>query len=103
MRTHRTLLLLPFLALAAFFAGCSNDHSDAPGFGTLNVRMTDDPGDFQQVNLVITDVSVRMQNVSPADTDSTTGWTTVSHATATYDLMTLRNGVFTTLGTVRLP
>jgi hypothetical protein len=54
------------LAIAVFLigigaAGCGSDNSSAPGFGTMNVRMTDAPGDFEHVNLVVVEVSARME------------------------------------------
>ena len=104
MRRHHSIVLVPILLMAALLAGCSHS-TDRPGFGTLNVRMTDAPGDFQKVNLVITQVSVRMAGGAmgaAADSDSTS-WVVLSNSTATYDLLTLQNGVFTTIGTGQVP
>jgi hypothetical protein len=71
--------------------------------------MTDAPGDFEHVNLVITEVSARMEGGAEADTDSVDfadsegGWVTLASTPATYDLIALRNGVFTTIGTGLVP
>jgi len=105
-------------AAVILFAGCSSDHASAPGYGTMNVRMTDDPGEFDQVNLVITQVSARVEDFDPdstdpdsTDVDSTDGdlddedggWIVLENDKATFDLMTLQNGQFATIGSALVP
>ena len=95
------------LALAAA-AGCGGSPS-SPGFGTMRVRMTDAPADFDEVNLVITEVSVRRDGdvidsgTEPDSIADEGGWIVLSDGPATYDLLDLRNGVFTTIGEGSLP
>jgi hypothetical protein len=60
----------------------------------MNIQMTDAPGDFQAVNLVVTEVAVQSSNG---------GWEVLQSGTRTYDLLQLRNGVFATLGISQLP
>jgi len=77
----------------------------------MNVRMTDDPGTFDQVNLVITQVSARVEDFDPdsSDVDSTDfddddgGWIVLENDAATFDLMTLQNGQFATIGSALVP
>lgn len=93
------------LALAALAlglaAGCAGNPS-GPGSGTIRVRMTDAPGDFDEVNLVITEVSARQD--AAADPDSVAGgWIILNEGSATYDLLDLRNGVFVTIGEGSVP
>jgi hypothetical protein len=57
--------------------------------------MTDSPGDFQAVNLEVTEVAV--QHAGGA------GWEVIQSGARTYDLLQLRNGVFSTLGSSQLP
>ena len=101
-------------AAVILFAGCSSDHASAPGYGTMNVRMTDDPGEFDQVNLVITQVSARAEDFDPDTTDVDTtdadgedddggGWIVLENDPATFDLMTLQNGQFATIGSALVP
>jgi len=102
-------------AVVILLAGCSsNNHASAPGFGTLNVHMTDDPGDFDQVNLVVTQVSARVEDFDPDTTDVDTtdvdeaddgggGWIVLEGDPATFDLMTLQNGQFVTIGSAVVP
>lgn len=89
------LLLTPLLA----FTGCSkSSNGTSPRYGTMQVRLTDAPGEFEQVNLVVREVAVHL-----VGTDSTNGWQVLRADTATYDLLTLRNGVFTTIGEALIP
>jgi len=104
MRNHSFLAVLALAAIGGLFlAGCSNNSTN-PRFGTMNVRMTDDPGNFDHVNLVITQVSTRMEDADTTGTDSTEGgWVVLKNSAATYDLIALQNGVFATIGTGALP
>src|SRR5215813_12714098 len=108
MKLSRTLLvLLPLVWLI----GCSSGNSMS-GNGTMRIRMTDKPGPdhVDAVNLVVTEVSVRAEEGTVAGSDSDTvavsdegGWQVLSTTAKTYDLLTLQNGVFTTIGEGTLP
>jgi len=92
-----------FLALA--ISGCSNS-TTSPGFGTISLKMTDAPGVYQEVNLAIIQVSAHLagtEAVAGADSDSTSGWHVLRAEPINVDLLTLRNGVFTTLALARVP
>ena len=92
--TPRALFtLLGMLALGGL-SGCSNNPTRA-ALGTMNIQMTDAPGDFQAVNLVVNEVAAH-----PSTGD---GWEILASQPHTYDLLQLRNGVFTTLGLSPLP
>ena len=100
----RTLLLktiLPGLVLALVVFGCSK-HATGPGIGTISLRMTDDPADFQEVNLSITQVSAHLEGTG-GESDSTDGWQVLRTEPLNVDLLTLRNGVFTTLAIAQVP
>src|SRR5688500_19302854 len=104
----RPLLGLVATVIAmALAAGCSDDNPSSPGFGTMRVQMTDAPGDFDEVNLVITGVTARRVGADEDDDDevdsASEGWMNVNTTSNTYDLMDLRNGVFTTIGEAELP
>ena len=91
--------LLSYFALSALFllfvvAGCS-DKGTSPSSGTVSLRMTDAPAAVDAINLVITQVSI---NQSEGDE----GWEVLRSDTMNVDLLTLRNGVFTNLGTARV-
>jgi len=66
--------------------------------------MTDAPGDFQEVNLVINQVSAHLGGgEGQGETDSTNGWQVLRTDPLDVDLLTLRNGVFTTLALAQVP
>jgi hypothetical protein len=106
MRNHSPIVLLTLSIAVGLIAGCSGNPS-GPGFGTMNVRMTDAPGDFQSVSLVVTQVSAHIESGAAsgdaaADSDSS-GWVILNDTPATYDLLALQNGVFATIGTAKVP
>ena len=90
------------LLLAVAMSGCSNK-ATGPGFGTISLKMTDAPGDFQEVNLAIIQVSAHLGAESAGEIDSTSGWQTLRSESMNVDLLTLRNGVFTTLALAQVP
>jgi hypothetical protein len=78
--------------LAALLLAGAAACSSKPGY--LSVHLVDAPGDYEQVNLHV----VRVEVNGPG------GWTTLSEPDQTYDLLTLRGGVFATLApTVSVP
>jgi len=89
MRTRNLGTSLGILLLAA--AACSSSGKA----GTIAVHLVDGPGDYQQINLHVLRVEVH---------SDVSGWTTLSSPDRTYDLLTLRGGVFATLASgVQLP
>jgi len=97
----RPLLALAALASLLALAGCSN-HARMPtssgAQGTVRIQITDAPGAYDAVNLVIEEVSIHRDLP-----DSIAGWEVLSSTPGTYDLMQLRNGVFATLGQAMVP
>lgn len=92
-------VLAVLLVFAAF--GCSKN-STSPGFGTVKLRLTDDPADYQQVNLAVTEVSAHFEG-GAGESDSTGGWQVLRSEPFDIDLLTLRNGVFATLAVTQVP
>jgi Domain of unknown function (DUF4382) len=99
----RRLAPLSLLAILLVFAafGCSKS-STSPGFGTVKLRLTDAPGDFQEVNLAVAEVSAHFEGAG-GESDSTGGWQVLRAEPLNVDLLTLRNGVFTTLAVTQVP
>lgn len=96
MRWHS--LLVPVVAAVAMLAGCGTDHGTNPAPGLVRVSMTDAPGAYDQVNVVVREVRVH----AAGETDG--GWYTVrTDADTTIDLLTLANGGFVTLGDELVP
>ena len=89
-------LLTPLLALAGA-AACSNDDNGPSGTATLTVALTDAPSDdFESATIYISQVSVKGSGVSADDQ-------IISSTKASYDLLTLQDGVTATLGSVLVP
>src|SRR5689334_10679209 len=87
--------MTPLLVLAAATA-CS-DNTGASGTGTVVVRLTDAPSDdLQSATIYVSQVTVKGSDVS-ADEQ------VVSSTKASYDLLTLQNGITATLGSVTVP
>ena len=97
MKHHIAVTLAAALCLA-WVAGCSTDHTslNRAGVGRLTVHLTDAPGDFDAVNIVVTSVSVHHDG-------AVEGWEDLSLQAGTFDLLQLQNGVLTTLALGNLP
>ncbi|MCB2213348.1 DUF4382 domain-containing protein [bacterium] len=94
-------LLAAILLLAFTFAGCSDDDDDSgvnpsEGQGELMLYLVDDPAMYDEVNIVVTEVSVHM---SDGDQDN---WIIINDTTRTFDLLNLTNGVYDMLGVAQL-
>ncbi|NDK54873.1 DUF4382 domain-containing protein [Pontibacter fetidus] len=95
-------LIIPFLlgALTFGFSSCDSD-SDTDGSGTskLQVRMTDAPGDYEEVNVEVVSVQVNREN-----TDGEEGWITLDEIhPGIYNLLDFANGKDTLLASAELP
>jgi len=127
MRLRIAVLLLPVLVLAALF-GCGK-HPNQPGMGQVTLHLTDDPIALDAVNLVVDQVSIHRagdEGEQEDDEDSlgvdeggdhgdsldedqdhqgehSGGWEVLSQDQHTFDLLTLRNGIVTTMASGTVP
>ncbi|MBL7873985.1 MAG: DUF4382 domain-containing protein [Cyclobacteriaceae bacterium] len=85
---------LGLILLSVFWLACSNDDKTA----RLNVRLTDAPGDYEEVNIDIQ--SVEIHN---SDGNSTEGWKTLNVEKGVYNILELSNGLDTLLATAEVP
>jgi len=83
------LVILTAFGLFAFFA-CKKDSN--PNEATLNIRLTDGPGDFQQVNIDIQQIRIKTTN-------DTAQWVSLNTNAGIYNLLEFQNGVDTLLAT----
>ncbi len=83
-------VVLGFFALTLF--SCSKESSTS----TVQIRLTDAPGDFQEVNIDV-------QGVEVNSTSGNDGWTVLSANKGIYNLLKLTNGLDVLLGQVDLP
>jgi len=94
-------LILPTLVglgFILFLAGCSDSSSPPGNTGTMQVNMVDSPSSYDAVNVVIDSVQAHIAN-----SDSSSGWTTLNRTTTTYNLLELVNGRSVIIGTAQLP
>jgi hypothetical protein len=97
MNTQRFITLLAAAATMAGLAGCSKNDETNPTVGRVNVMMTDAPAAYDQVNIVVTGISVHQQGAD------TTAWETIRSDSVTVDLLTLRNGTIRAVGGANVP
>ncbi|MDZ7693354.1 MAG: DUF4382 domain-containing protein [Balneolaceae bacterium] len=69
--------------------------------GTFEVRMTDAPADYDEVNVHIESVEVNRDESGEDEADGE-GWMTISEPNQTYNLLELTNGAYTVLGETSL-
>ncbi|MCW5921152.1 MAG: DUF4382 domain-containing protein [Saprospiraceae bacterium] len=93
----KKVFLITFaLGLAAFFACNKDDNSSAKDLVTLHIRLTDGPGDYQQVNVDIKEVRIKAAN-------DTSQWVSLNTNAGIYNLLDFQNGVDTLLATGMVP
>lgn len=95
----RTKFLIPFLMSGlVWFSSCDSE-SDSNGTARLEVRLTDAPGDYEEVN-----VDIRSVQIHKEDTDSESGWQTLDEIhPKVYNLLNFANGVDTLIASANLP
>lgn len=95
----RTILLAAaFMMLSLLFVSCDNDDSLVRGQSKLEVRLTDDPANYDAVYIDIRDVQI---NVS---TDSSNGWQSLDGVNkGIYNLLDLVNDKDTLLALADIP
>jgi hypothetical protein len=84
------------IGAVAMMASCTKDNVQV---ATLQVRLTDAPGDYQEVNIDIQDVQISSSDTS----SSNSAWMSLNVKKGVYNLLKLTNGLDTLLGTVDLP
>src|SRR6478735_1059200 len=83
------------LAFSMFYFG-SCDSTTNERTSHLEVRLTDAPGDYEEVNIDIQDVQVNTGSDEG-------GWKSLEINKGVYDILKLTNGLDTLLGKIELP
>lgn len=83
-----------FTVLGFLLFSCSDDSKTA----RLNIRLTDAPGDYEEVN-----IDIREVKVNSSDGEGEDGWKSLDVSAGVYNLLELTNGLDTLLGTADLP
>jgi hypothetical protein len=103
------------LAVATFAVACSDSTSPARGAsGILVTRLTDAPfptDQVQSVDIYVVRIDARTSDVTDADANAalddrssaSSGWQTVATPNASFNLLSLQNGIAATLGQANLP
>ena len=93
--------LMPFLLSGlVWFSSCDSDSKDdSTGSTTMQVRLTDSPGDYEEVNVDIKSVQIHKE-----DSDDESGWQTLDEIhPGVYNLLDFANGRDTLLASANLP
>jgi len=96
LKMKTTAYSLAVLFIACLVTACNDNNSASTA--RLEVRLTDAPGDYEEVNVDIQDVQVSSQ-----EGDNDTGWQSLTINKGVYDLKKLTNGIDTLLGSADLP
>ena len=97
MKKSFYLLALSVVILSLIFLYCSKSTSSKKD-GYLKIYLTDTPTDFEEVNIVVSEVWIH-----EASDDTMENWILLDSTTNTYDLLELRNGVLALLDSSQLP
>jgi hypothetical protein len=89
------VMALAFLALVSVAVSCSDDNEAKKA--KLEIRLTDAPGDFEEVNIDIQGLEFHQSSG-----EQSSGWQSLPIQTGVYNLLDLRNGLDTLLGTFEL-
>ena len=92
MKLKNQFFILSFIAVAGLFSACKKDNSSS----TLRVKLTDNPAVYQEVNIDLVAVSVKLSK-------DTTSWVELQPVRGIYNLLGLQNGVDTLIGSLTLP
>ena len=92
MKFKNQFFLVLSLSVAGLFAACNKENDNS----TLQVMLTDNPALYQEVNIDLVGVSVKLSK-------DTTKWVELQPVAGVYNLLGLQNGVDTLIGTLILP
>ena len=92
MKIRNNLFILLSLSIAGLFSACKKENSNS----TLQVKLTDNPAAYQEVNIDLIGVSVKLSK-------DTTKWVELEPVVGVYNLLGLQNGLDTLIGTLTLP
>jgi hypothetical protein len=91
MKIFKLALALAIVSSVTFIA-CKKDS----GNSTLQVKLTDAPGDWQEVNIDLKEVKVNFN-------DDSTGWVSLQTKDTIYNLLGLQNGLDTLIAQATVP
>ncbi len=90
-------LALTALLVSLLVWACKKDETPNPGSTTtLNIHLTDGPGDYQQVNVDVREVRIKMA-------DDTSQWVLLNTNQGIYNLLDFQNGIDTIIASGPVP
>lgn len=90
---------LTIVFICFLFTGCENSN-ESNGTSTVMVRLTDAPGDYEEVNIEVVDVLMKSTN----DSDDSKGWVSLGDiGKGTYNLLDLTGGVSVLIAEDQVP
>lgn len=92
------LITLSAFALFVFILSSCSDSDEGSKYARLEVRLTDAPGDYEEVN-----VDIQGLQVHASTEEGEGGWISLDVNEGVYNLLDLTGGLDTLLGTVELP
>ena len=96
MKTRNLLVLLACAASFLFYS-CDKNASQTNGKAVLQVALTDEPGNYDEVNIDVQDVRINYSN------DTSNGWVSLAGVrTGVYDILRLANGRDTILANAEI-
>lgn len=95
-KIKNSLRWIACIMIVGWISACSDKNSS--GNARVEVRLTDAPADYQEVNIDIQDLQIHSEGGDPND-----GWQSLPVRKGVYNLLTLTNGLDTLLGTTTLP
>lgn len=91
--------VIPFLLSGLVWFSACDSEKEGNGTARMEVRMTDAPGDYEEVNIDIRSVQIHKE-----DTESESGWLTLDNIhPGIYNLLDFANGRDTLLASANLP
>lgn len=94
MKLH-PLFLAAFCGLILIYA-CTKDDNSSNNSTQLQIHLTDGPGDYQQVNVDIQEIRIKLS-------DDTSQWLSVPTFAGVYNLLDFQNGVDTLIAAGPVP
>lgn len=89
----------PIIVLIIFALSCSDSDDNSEGVSRIKVSLTDNPGDYEEVNIEILDVKIKKSN-DPNDF----GWVSIGlENPGIYNLLDLTGGVTASLSNHEIP
>lgn len=93
-----SISLCVLAAIGSLMVACSDDDDNSAATARVNIRLTDAPGDYDEVNVDIQEVQIHREGGDQPD-----GWMTLEVESGVYNLLDFTNGMDTLLATAEVP